>query len=147
MPFVVPLECHSYIFLSTILGKHFKSRRRHSHALYKMIPATKLNMFKAKCGILPQQTWLVILLKWYSIMDILLQNVSIIFLIKLFHEIALIISEGCLFVWWAKSNTYCFDHSHKNIYSGNTGRTGRSTHLCWERSYTGTHSSLPGIKM
>ena len=31
--------------------------------------------------------------------------------------------------------------------SGNTGQTGRSTHLCGEPSYTKTHSSLPGIKM
>ena len=34
----------------------------------------------------------------------------------------------------------------RNRWFGNTGRTGRSTHLCLEPSYTGTHASLPGIK-
>ena len=35
----------------------------------------------------------------------------------------------------------------RNRSSGNTDRTGHSTHLCWEPSYTRTYSSLPGIKM
>ena len=35
----------------------------------------------------------------------------------------------------------------RNRYSVSTGRTGRSTHLCWEWSYTRTHSSSPGIKI
>ena len=38
-------------------------------------------------------------------------------------------------------------HSLKKRIVWNTGRTGRSTHLCWEPSWTRTHSSLPGIKM
>ena len=40
-----------------------------------------------------------------------------------------------------------FNHNHKKQMSGNTGRTGRSTHLCCEPSYTTTCSSLPGIKI
>ena len=32
------LEYHSSVFLSTILGKHLKSRGRHLHVLYKMNP-------------------------------------------------------------------------------------------------------------
>ena len=35
----------------------------------------------------------------------------------------------------------------KNRYSGNTGQSSRSVHLCWEPSYTRTHSSLPCIKI
>ena len=42
-------------------------------------------------------------------MDILLQNVSIIFSGMLFDKIALITCKGCIFVQSAKLKTYCFD--------------------------------------
>ena len=40
-----------------------------------------------------------------------------------------------------------FYHCHKKEIVWKHGWTGSSMHLCWEPSYTRTHSSLPGIKM
>ena len=44
---------------------------------------------------------------------------------------------------------FSLHHSHKKQKdkSGNMGRTGCSTHLCWGPRYTRTHSSLPRIQM
>ena len=45
--------------------------------------------------------------------------------------------------------SFCFRKSYlqeSERHSGNTGQTHRSVRLCWEPSYTRTHSSLPCSK-
>ena len=94
MPLVVSLVvicCHSIYhsptFLSAILEKHLKIRKRHLHVVSKMNALTKLKTFKENvescCSRFVNPSFS---LKRVSIIDILLRNISTLFSRKLFHK-------------------------------------------------------------